>query len=174
MDDVVRLAMNELKNGINAEKIEVYNEASAQHELAYILRAILGEDYRVYLERNISHCGLEKWRFLKKEMDILIEDRSRTSMYCIEIKYPTSGQYPEQMFKACRDVSFLEQLKESGFKQNYFIFVSNDPNFYNDWGGSLIIVKPTGSKDEEVTLKGEYTLKWEDIRGPLRWFMVRI
>ena len=47
------------------------------------------------------------------------------------MKFPTNGQYPEQMFNACKDVSFLEQLTEAGFNNSYFLFFTEDKNFYD-------------------------------------------
>src|SRR5262245_38885913 len=64
--------IREFCDEIGAGRIEVYNEASIQYELAIFLRAKLDGNWRVQLERNISFFGLAKSDFLKKEMDIII------------------------------------------------------------------------------------------------------
>lgn len=187
MDKVMGESVNRMRKNISAEEIEIYNEISAQHELAYILREILGKSCKIYLERNIEDFGLRKKSFLKKEMDISIVDRDWKSRHCIELKYPRRGQHPEQMFKVCEDVRFLEQLKNAGFTRNYFIMFCEDYVFYSDIGGGEIyelfrknktlkgrIVKPTGKKDKVVNLDGEYPFSWTDIVGDLKYFMIRV
>jgi hypothetical protein len=98
-------------------KIEIYNEASIQYELAIYLRGILDNGYKIQLERNIKYFNLYG-DYIKKEMDIVIFTPDKKEKQCVELKYPTQGQYPEQMFSACRDIKFLEQLTKSGFNLN--------------------------------------------------------
>lgn len=172
---------------ISAGKIEVYNEASIQYELAILLRQKLGGDCRVQLERNIDFFALNKKDFLKKEMDIAVYKPNKEEKHCIELKFPTQGQYPEQMFSACKDVAFLEQLVLVGFDECYFVMFANDPLFYVDKGDSGIyltfrrdklirdtIRKPTGDKKETLSVKGKYPIIWKDIVDSLRYFVVRV
>lgn len=187
IDDAVNRAIDGITSGVRSREIEIYNEASAQHELAYELRDILGKGWKVYLERNVEHFGLRKADFLKKEMDISMVNSQDDSRYCIELKYPRSGQYPEQMFKVCEDLRFLEQLRDAGFAKCHFLMFCDDRNFYSSVGGSQIynlfrrerklygeIVKPTGRKDRVVNLRGSYSLDWQEINGNLKYFIVTV
>ncbi|WML29353.1 hypothetical protein RCG24_15465 [Neobacillus sp. OS1-32] len=85
-------------NMVSDGTIEIYNEFSIQFKLAIFLRANLPIDYKIQLERNINYFGLDKEHFLKKEMDIVVFNPATEEKHCSEIKYPTNGQYPEQMF----------------------------------------------------------------------------
>ena len=99
-------------------------------------------------------------------MDIVIYTLEKTEKYCIELKFPTNGQHPEQMFSACKDIKFLEQLVKSGSTRGYFIMFTNDPLFYIDKGDKGIyktfrkdklirgeLRKPTGKKMKHYILK---------------------
>ncbi|MBM3896851.1 MAG: hypothetical protein FJ360_03850 [Thaumarchaeota archaeon] len=169
------------------KEIEIYNEASIQYELAIFLRNKL-PDYKIQLERNVSYFGLVKSDFIKKEMDIVIFNNDKTSKTAIEIKFPTNGQYPEQMFSFCKDIKFLEQLKSKGFSDNTFICFADDSNF---WSGNAeensiyrlfrklepitgLIQKPTGHKDEQLNITGSYVANWQRINNLMRYFIVRV
>ena len=168
-------------------QIELYNEASVQYELAMFLREKL-PDYKIQLERNIDYFGLEKRNFIKKEIDIVIFDEQKTQKTAIEIKFPTNGQYPEQMFSFCKDVKFLEQLHDEGFQNNIFLALAINQNFWNDKGNPNTIYemfrkrkimegtigKPTGSKDEFITLNGSHKINWNIITSDLRYFVISI
>lgn len=179
--------LKEFANGISRGKVEIYNEASIQYELAIYLRNCFGEKYKIQLERNIVYFNLEKANFSKSEMDIVIYTPDRAENYCIELKFPTQGQYPEQMFKACRDIKFLEQLKDSGFKKCYFMMFADDYLFYSNKGGGEIykmfrvekiirgdVRKPTGKEDRVLHLDGEYKIEWITLRNNLKYFVIEI
>ena len=104
---------------ISDSSVAVYNEAGIQFELAIFLREKIKGNYSIQLERNIDYFGMDKRKFLKKEMDIVVFSPDKKERHCIELKFPTNGQYPEQMFNACKDVSFLEQLTKAGFNRLY-------------------------------------------------------
>jgi len=174
--------LTEIKN----DKIEIYNEASVQYELTIYLRQRIQDKYKIQLERNIEYFGLKKKHFLKKEMDIVVfTQKMRT---CIELKFPRNGEYPEQMFSACKDIKFLEQLRDAGFKQSYFLMLANDPLFYSNGReekplykifrkeGALrgLIKKPTGNKDEKLKFNKEYRIKWIELSGKLKYVLVSI
>ncbi|CDX00850.1 Hypothetical protein DPCES_0963 [Desulfitobacterium hafniense] len=172
---------------IKSGEIEVYNEFSVQFELAIFLRARLDNQYKIQLERNISLFDLNKSSFLKREMDIVIFDESKSEKYCIEIKYPNNGQYPEQMFSICKDIKFLEQLQEHGFSKSYELVIVSSDLYYINKGGSDIydmfrkdkllrgrIIKPTGRKDEELILDGKYRLNWIDMNGELKALIIPV
>jgi len=159
--------LSNIKNG----EIEIYNEFSVQFELAMYLRVSLNKHYKIQLERNIAYMGLNKRDFLKKEMDIVVFNQSKSEKYCIEIKFSNNGQYPEQMFSICKDIKSLEQLKEHGFTRSYELVIVNSDLYYTNKGGGEIydmfrkdkllrgsVVKPTGQKDEEFNLSDEYSL----------------
>lgn len=182
---------------ISLKKIEIYNEASIQHELAIFLRNKLSK-FNIQLERNISFFGLDKKKFEKKEMDLVIFDNAKREKTAIEIKFPINGEVPEQIFKFAKDIKFLEQLKSEGFRNNVFITFTNDSNFWNDNGrekGSIYykfreqkklcdtIKKPTKSKNKiprkPIVLKGRYDIKWKDVtmdenNNQIKCFIIKI
>lgn len=167
--------------------IEIYNEFSIQFELAIFLRANLPKEYKIQLERNINYFGLDKEHFLKKEMDIVAFNPATEEKHCIEIKYPTNGQYPEQMFSMCKDIKFLEELVDAGFSDSYCLVVVNDPLFYSKKGEEGIyrlfrkekrlkgtIQKPTGKKDITYHLNHEYKIEWNDVSGSEKYFIATV
>lgn len=175
--------MNQVSNG----SIEIYNEFSIQFELAIFLRKNLPKEYKIQLERNIHYFGLNKGHFLKKEMDIVVFNPITKETHCIEIKYPTNGQYPEQMFSMCKDIKFLEELTEAGFSESYCLVVVNDPLFYSNKGEEGIyrlfrkekrlkgtIQKPTGKKDITYHLNHEYKIEWNDICEGEKYFIAKV
>ena len=120
---------------VGEDKVEIYNEFSVQHELGIHLRRSLGTHLKVQYERPVSFFGLAKHAFEKREIDIAVFSPDHSEKYAIELKYPRSGQHPEQMFKACQDIRFLEQLCDSGFTTCFFVMVSDDRLFYE--GGTI-------------------------------------
>jgi hypothetical protein len=157
--------------------IEIYNEFSLQHELGGYLRSVAAQgSYRVQFERPADFFEIPSDQLLKKEIDITIFSPDQTHKAAIELKFPRNGQYPEQMFSACKDVAFLEQLVEQGFDGGLFVMVADDRLFYEgaDTGGVYsyfrsgkpicgLIRKPTGSKDESFAIRGSYILTWNKL-----------
>ena len=157
--------------------VEIYNEFSLQHELGGYLRSKLTRDnYRVQFERPTDFFGIPSDQLLKKEIDIAIFSHDRTHKAAVELKFPRNGQYPEQMFSACKDVAFLEQLVERGFDSGLFVMAADDKLFYqgSDTGGVYsyfrsgkpicgLIQKPTGAKDESFAIRGSYILTWRKL-----------
>ena len=136
---MIQSLLYEFMHMVKNEEVEIYNEFSLQHELGIFLRNSL-KNYKVQFERNKKFFGITGTT--KHEIDIVIyNDKKR---YAIELKYPLNGQYPEQMFSFVKDICFMEELKENGFDHTY----------------CLKICKPTGSKDEILILKNEYTINW--------------
>ena len=172
---------------IKNNEIEIYNEASIQYELAIFLRQEL-KDYHIQLERNISYFNLNKRQFEKKEIDLIIFNKDKSVKTAIELKFPKNGQYPEQMFSFCKDIRFLEQLRDNGFQNNLFVAFADDRNFWSEKGeeGTIYykfrnlknldkqIVKPTGKRDKIIELTGEYKINWGDIKDSLKFFIVKI
>lgn len=142
---------------------------------------------KIQLERNVSYFGLDKGSLAKKEMDIVVFHRTSGRKHCIEIKYPTNGQVPEQMFSMCKDISFLEQLVDAGFSDSYSLVVANDPLFYDDNAGDGIyqmfrvdkclrgtVRKPTGQKDITYTLRHSYNIEWVPVSRTEKYFLIRV
>ena len=167
-------------------KTEIYNEASIQYELAIFLREVI-PNYKIQLERNVSYFELNKKHFLKREIDIVLFNTTKTRKFAIEIKYPLS-EVPIQMYKFCEDIKFLEQLKESGFTDNFFLAITPQSNFWGDRGktGTIYekfrkekelygtIKNQIGDSKEEVTLKGRHKINWLTINDSTRYFVMRI
>ena len=128
---------------------------------------------------------------MKKEIDIVIFNKSawggRTRKFAIEIKYPLS-QEPEQMYKFCEDIKFLEQLKESGFTNTFFLAITPNSRFWSSGGkrGSIyekfrkekelygMIANPIRTSEAVVTLKGRHKINWLTINDSTRYFVVRV
>jgi hypothetical protein len=182
MKEKIIEAIKELKCLYQNKEIVFENEIALQIELIIILRRILGKKYHIYPEKNIRSFNLSGYDFIKKEIDITILGEGK---YAIELKFPRQGQYPEQMFKVCEDIRFLEQLRENGFAENYFIMFTDLPNFYSNIGGGLIynkfrrdkvlsgeIIKPTGAKDKIIKLNGNYNIEWKNFQDELKFIKV--
>jgi hypothetical protein len=92
------------------------------------------------------------------------------------------------MFSFIKDIKFLEQLKHKGFKHNLFIAFANDKNFWNNGRneGSIYklfrkekrlygrIRKPTGKKDEVISLNGKYKISWKKVNDKTKRFIIKI
>ena len=110
------------------------------------------------------------------------------SKFAIEIKTPMSGDYPMEMFYFCQDIKFLEQLKESGFTDNFFLAITPQSQFWNGRSKKDTIYEKfrkekelygtiknqIGDSKEEVTLKGRYKINWLTINDFTRYFVMRI
>ncbi len=167
---------------------KIYNEFSLQHELGFYLRSSLTENLKVQFERPFSFFGLKRRTFEKKEIDIAVFTPDKSVKYAIELKYPKNGQHPEQMFKACQDICFLEQLCENGFEKCFFAMVADDARFYartnktdgiyqyfrGDTPINGIIQKPTGTKDHFVEIRGSYRIIWKNVSEKLKYTVLEI
>jgi hypothetical protein len=98
-----------------------------------------------------------------------------------------NGQYPEQMFSACKDIAFLEELVRSGFRMGWFVILADDRLFYEGQDHTGIyaffrasevltgtVQKPTGNRDQLLNLTGRYVLKWNPLRGVSKWAFVEV
>jgi hypothetical protein len=166
-------------SNLGDENENIYNEISLQLELGIFLRSKL-PNRKIQFERNVSTFGFNKGEFVKKEIDISIVDSDRLET-AIELKFPTNGQVPEQMFKFCEDICFMEQLLRTHCKSAYVLILAEDPMFYSASprmqtdgiyaffrkGKELtgIIRKPTGKKDQEITISGKYSTAWRPTAG---------
>jgi hypothetical protein len=173
-------------SAVAGEKLEVYNEFSLQHELGIFLRSSL-PNLKVQFERNVSFFFGDKSRFTKREIDFSAFSTIDESLaFAIELKYPRSGQHPEQMFSFCKDIAFAEELVAAGFPRSALMIFANDHLFYRGSaegiygffrGGRPIhgrIQKPKGKKDDEVTIQGSYGVEWHSISGALKFAMVEV
>ena len=100
-----------------------------QLELGIFLRT-RGEcsGYTIQFERNVSFFSITGT--IKHEIDIVIFNLDKTEKFAIELKFPKSGQYPEQMYSFIKDIVFMEQLKKYGFTETYTLTLVDDPLFY--------------------------------------------
>jgi hypothetical protein len=169
---------------ISEKKVEIYNEFSFQHELGIYIRNELKNKYKVQFERNVSKFNINKMDTLKKEIDIVIFNDEEK--YCIELKYPKNGQYPESMYSFLKDIKFCEELAELGFDATFSLVYVEDKLFYeglNDEGiykyfrkNTLIqneIRKPTGNTNEYIKFKRSYTIDWK-ICGNSKYYLINI
>jgi hypothetical protein len=174
-------------NSVAKDEIEIYNEFSLQHEFGVYLHALLGSVYRVQFERPVDFFDLARSNFVKKEIDISVFTPDLCVKYAVELKYPRNGQHPEQMFKACQDICFLEQLLHGGFKRCYFVMVADDPLFYEHSNHEGIykhfranspihghIQKPTGMKNDAVDISGSYSVNWNMVSKKRKYAVVEI
>jgi hypothetical protein len=166
--------------------IEIYNEFSLQHELGIFLRKAF-PDYKVQFERPVDHFGLKRNNFDKKEIDIAIFKENEKPYMAIELKFPRQGQHPEQMFSACTDILFLEQLVEAKFSNGLFIMVVDDDLFIRGRDTTGIyqyfrtnkpingtITKPTGRDKWEICIKNKYYVKWNQLKNDYNYCCVKI
>ncbi len=173
---------------IQEDNIEIYNEFSLQHELGIFLRNTLNDDLKIQFERNVEFFFKSKNGFTKKEIDISIYNKDFLNKFSIELKFPRNGQYPEQMFNICKDIKFLEELKFRGFSSCYSLTIVEDKNFYisnknekekiykyfrNNFNLNGEIVKPTGKKDEVLTIEGNYSLVWKNL-NKYKFLLIKI
>ena len=165
--------------------IEIYNEFSLQHELGIYLRNNLPE-YKVQFERNVSFF-FGKADTRKKEMDIVIYKADMSERYAIELKYPKNGQYPETMFAFIGDIKFMERVKELGFNKTFVMTFVDDHLFYEGSDNSEIysffragkeingtIQKPTGKKDDFITLDGSYKIHWNKLDNGEHYYLLEL
>jgi len=164
-------------------RIEIYNEFSLQHEFGIYLRSKF-PSMKVQFERHVSFFfSKANLNFIKKEIDISVfwVDKKEAAF---ELKFPRNGQYPEQMFSFCKDICFLEQLKKAGFRTTYFIVFADDRLFYEGSsegiygffrGGRKLhgtVQKPTGKKNESVTINGKYSTTWHPVGQGMKYALV--
>ena len=171
---------------VRSGAVEIYNEFSLQHELGFCLREKLGERYKVQFERPFSLFGLAG-DIEKKEIDISIFTSDHAEKYAVELKFPHAGQHPEQMFSACRDILFLEELVRAGFCGGMFVIAADDHLFYSGercdgiygaFRGDDVLTgdihKPTGDRDVVLRLRGKHRILWHDVVDHLKYAVVVI
>lgn len=157
--------LNYLQNNSN---IEIYNEYSLQYELAAYLHSQLnGQGYKVQIERPVQYFfhGINKNATVKHRIDISIYNSS--ARYAIELKYPTKGQYPEQMYAFVKDIKFIEELKNLGFNNTCVFTLVDDPLFTTGrlFNGIYQYFRnnpntPISGTIKNLTLSGQYTVQW--------------
>ena len=179
--------IGEFARRLNDGYIEIYNEFSLQHEFGIFLREAKVAE-RVQFERNVSYFKFPRSSFTKREIDITCFDSSPTKQLrlAVELKYPRSGQFPEQMFSFCKDIAFLEELKVAGFLSCLFIAVVEQRPFYSGIadgiykyfrGGEPLngkIGKPTGSRDQKVMIEGKYAIQWKELGDGRKYTWIEV
>lgn len=180
----IKAELRKFIKNIAENEIEIYNEFSLQHELGYFL-GNQQQAFKVQFERNVSFFGIPKDTLVKREIDISVYmDNPFQMCSAIELKFPRNGQYPEQMFSFCKDIAFLEQLKEAGFQETYLLIIADDHNFYEGKAVGIYkyfrsndilhgeIMKPTGQQKSVINIKGSYTIQWLPIINSLRYALI--
>ena len=173
----------EFMNMIRFGNVDVYNEFSLQHELGIFLRTKVDNSYKIQFERNVKYFNITNT--IKHEIDLVIYCENKR--YAIELKYPRNGQVPEQMFACLKDICFMEQLKNRGFKSTYCITLVDDKIFYSGSKQDEIyayfrgnkpihgfVTKPTGKKDAIVEIGGTYKVNWEVCGDNRRYYIIEI
>ena len=179
--DSIPVLIDEFFSKLGDAHQDIYNEISLQLELGIFLRQRLqttdNPNRRVQFERNIRDFVPNTKGFVKKEIDIsIVDDGCLTT--AIELKFPTNGQVPEQMFKFCEDIRFTEQLIRSDC-QSAFVLVLADRQFYSSAarlkGDGIYayfrrsetlegrIQQPTGDTAKVIELEGSYSISWNSI-----------
>lgn len=185
-DDFLNILLDFFDEIIKKE-IEIYNEYSLQHELGIYLREKY-PNFKVQFERNVSHF-FPHAQTIKKEVDIVVYNNDKSEMYAIELKAPTNGQYPEQMYAFVKDIKFMEELKIEGFTNTYAITLVCDRPFYQGNINNGIyryfredhivygsVYKPTGidKESEYISLLGSYAIDWIELDEVRKYYIVAI
>lgn len=170
-----------------ASGVSFFNEAELQHELGFWLRTRMTSGTHVYFERPASSFFPAARGLVKKEIDLVVSPPDHAWHFAIELKCPRNGRIPETMFDACRDLQLLEQLAAAGFAGGLFVMHVDDPGFYQSGSQAGIyshfraglplppvITKPTGSKDQIVSLSGTYRVQWQSYGSAGRYWLQRV
>lgn len=167
---------------VSESGFEIYNESELQHELGCLLRKELPPGWRVRFELPAGSFIPSIPRLTKKEIDLVVTDGSQ--YYAVELKCPRQGRHPETMFDICKDLAFLEELIEVGFRGGLFVIHVEDALFYDRGstdgiyayfrsGKSLtgIVSKPTGQSTSAVNLRGSYDVRWQECGQHARYWI---
>jgi len=194
----IKSLITEFVELIESGKVEIYNEASLQYELAIFLRNKY-PDHKIQLERNISYFGLpklkfeKKEKFKKKEMDIIIfkDKNNLKNAIIIELKaiIEQGKARPVTVFEWIKDLKFLEQLKSEG-AECYSIFFTDEDKFLSGTKNVGNLLKDFRNKKVEGTyekhqksnhehkpikLSNSYSFDWKEIKNTkLRYFIIEI
>ena len=118
--------------------------------------------------------------------ELQVKEVQSSTHYAIELKFPRSGQHPEQMFSFCKDIAFAEELPAAGFRQTAFVAVADDPLFYRGAVNGIYayfrgqkplagtVTKPTGAKNDSVKVRGPYTIRWVPVAGTTQYTLVTV
>lgn len=172
---------------INYDDINL--EIAWQIELIIGLRQKLGKNYKVSPEVSIPP------KDIKKEIDIVIEDKTTKERVAIELKMPLKGAYPKQMSDAIVDIAFLEKLKKTSYYSKcFFIMMTNDSIFWNGRkkdgiykyfriqenkeyiNGEIEFPKFFKGKPNNIKITGNYTINWQTLDKDQKWqyFIIEI
>jgi len=167
-------------------EVEIYNEFSLQHELGIFLRGVM-PGWKIQFERNVGHFFSDRSSFTKREIDIVgFSDSDHELGFAFELKYPRNGQHPEQMYSFCKDIAFLEELVDAGFRRAAFLVFAEDHRYYRGSADGIyghfrnsrplhgIINKPTGSQGGHVEVRGTYTVEWVPVAVDFRYALVEL
>ncbi len=172
---------------VRSNDVEIYNEFSLQHELGIFLRSSAPAPAKIQFERPVEFFQPRCAKYEKKEIDISAFTPDHSDRVAVELKFPRNGQYPEQMFNACCDIAFLEQLVRGGFSAGVFVMLADDPLFWNGRdvdgiyapfrAGSPLagtIPKPTGKSNRAISIRGHYPIEWRSVKDRLKYCVVEV
>ena len=163
--------------------LHIDNEASLQHELGLALRQSLPK-HSVRFEQPYTNLGLSG-SFTKKEIDLVVASGVRAAV--IELKFPRRGAHPNQMYKFCEDIAFLEELCTAGATEGIFACLIYDDRFragnrtdgiYGYFRGGVpltgVIQNPITTEEGSVLIRGSYRINWEECGPTWRYCIVEV
>ncbi len=167
---------------INYDDINL--EITWQIELIIRLRKKLEKNYKVFPEVSLPK------KDIKKEIDIVIENKTTKERVAIELKMPLKGAYPKQMSQAIVDIAFLEGLKNtSDYSKCFFIMMTNDSVFWDGRKkdgiykyfrsqenenqehikGEIEFPKFCKGMPNKIVITGNYTINWQPLDKDQSW-----
>ena len=184
----VKVLIADFANMIAAGDIEIYNEFSLQHELGIYLRSELPTK-KIQFERNISFFNLDKTKFIKKEIDIVVYSDKNAPDVAIELKYPQHEE-SEQMLSFCQDVQFAEELKAAKFKETYAVIFTDDHLFYSGerygiyayfrdgdgnkpLSGDIVRQTEPNKGKIEARIAGSYSITWRPVKDKMKYTLIQ-
>jgi hypothetical protein len=171
------------------------NEKTLQNQIGVFLNFWLPRTRLIELEVNVTKLPGITGGLRKKEADIIVSDGKAKS--AIEVKFwRDTGTYNIGMFRCYEDIRFLEDLRSQGFGPSALIFFTEMPQHYQK---SKRIPKPknpenlslhktfrfdqirsgsvqikTGQLNERVSIRGTYTLNWQQLQGDVWYAIVEV
>lgn len=150
--------LKEILEELKDEDFEMLNEATLQNEIAFKLKNKLNKDFTIQLERNVN---LQK-KALKRDMDVFIKNNSGYQC-CIEIKAPPGRSFKKRHTNTVKDISFLEQLKLSGYQNCFSIFISKHKEYINHFSNNITATEKYNDGKKDFSVKNNYEIFWKEI-----------
>lgn len=167
--------------------IDFYGEAELQLKLGWHFMQYL-PNFIIQVERPISEYGINK-KLNKKEIDIVLIDKSSNEKYLIELKshFYRQSAYNKRIYFTLKDIEFLERLKETNvFKMvasvcftesHYYYEIPEKSNAqYSDFRRFHRIKKGvyTLTKECDVNIKNNYEINWIKLKDNNRYYVIEV